>query len=186
MLLFCVWGCQSHSMQGSTHVGPDQIKTKYLSQTIKAYISMLAKLSWKIRGEQIWSQEIRKDDHGHSQQIKFNSFTGSCWGKRKKMFCIKLCMYICKTCESGIHSHPIYRLCLEKLYIFVSNIMKKILKAGSQRLLNKKGYFIGYHNHFKWFNLMARFKSYAYFYEGRWKEPGPILQTLRKQLSVFT
>ena len=67
-----------------------------------------------------------------------------------------------------------YRLYPKILYIFVGYIMKKIQKAVSQRLLYQKGYFIGYHNHFKRFDLMVKFKSCVYFNEGRWKQSGPV------------
>ena len=54
-----------------------------------------------------------------------------------------------------------YSLYLKK-YIIVGNVIKKfnILKS-------LKGHFIGYQKHFKSFDLMVRFKSYAYFYAGR-------------------
>ena len=73
----------------------------------------------------------------------------------------------------------LYRLYLKKLYILVGNDVKKFKISNSQGLLYWKGYFIGYQKHFKWFDLMVRFKSYAYFYEGRWKQLGPILHPLR-------
>ena len=62
---------------------------------------------------------------------------------------------------------------------FVGNILKKIQKAGSQRLLYQKGYFIGYQNPFKWFDLMVTFKSYVFFNEGWWKQPGLISDSSR-------
>ena len=71
----------------------------------------------------------------------------------------------------------------EKIYIFISNITKKIKVIGLRKLLYWKGYFIGYKNNFKWFDVLVRFKSYAYFHEGWWKQPGPILHSL--YITVF-
>ena len=74
----------------------------------------------------------------------------------------------------------------KKLYILVGDITKKIQMIRSQSLLYWKGCKIGYQKHFKWFDLMVRFKCYAYFYEGRWKQPGPVSHSARIQLSNFT
>ena len=73
----------------------------------------------------------------------------------------------------------------KKNYTFLSAILQKNKNKNKKKIVRSqdrlyfRGCCFGYPKYFKWFDLMVKFKSYAYFYEGRWKQPGPISQSLR-------
>ena len=67
----------------------------------------------------------------------------------------------------------------KKIIHFCGQYYEEILNFKITKFTVLEGYFIGYQKNFKWFYSMVKFKSNAYFYEGRWKQLGLILHPLR-------
>ena len=79
----------NRSLRAETHLGPDGTRLKQNAQAkLKAYISMLAIGLWKSKEREtqiLKTWDEGKEDHGHSQQIKLNTFNISLWDKRKEI-----------------------------------------------------------------------------------------------------
>ena len=86
----CLFVCLfNRSLRAETHLGPDGTR---LEQMLKPDYKSLYKHAGRVvyenneRGTDLKLRDEGKEDHGHSQQIKFNNFTVSPWAREGRSF----------------------------------------------------------------------------------------------------